>query len=163
MCWGYQFYLFLCICVFRISVLPLSMYLFVEDIGCTFFYVFVCWVYRFYLFLWFACWGYSFYFFLRIYMLKISVYLFLCICMLRISVWPLSMYLCVAGIGFTPFYVFVCWGYRFTSFYVFVCWGYRFSLFLNICLLRISVLPLSMYLCFEDIGFTSFYDFVCWK
>jgi hypothetical protein len=27
---------------------------------------------------------------------------------LRISVLPLSMYLCVAGIGFTSFYVFVC-------------------------------------------------------
>jgi hypothetical protein len=27
--------------------------------------------------------------------------------------------------------------------------------------LRISVLPLSMYLCVEDIGFTSFYIFVC--
>jgi hypothetical protein len=29
-----------------------------------------------------------------------------------------------------------------------------------ICLLRISVLPLSMYLCVEDISFTSFYVFV---
>ena len=28
-----------------------------------------------------------------------------------------------------------------------------------ICVLRISVLPLSMYLCVEDIGFTSFYVF----
>jgi hypothetical protein len=27
--------------------------------------------------------------------------------------------------------------------------------------LRISVLPLSMYLCVEDIGFTSLYVFVC--
>ena len=39
---GYRFYLFLCICVLRISVLPLSMYLCVEDIGFTSFYVFVC-------------------------------------------------------------------------------------------------------------------------
>jgi hypothetical protein len=30
-----------------------------------------------------------------------------------------------------------------------------------ICVLRISVLPFSMYLCVEDIGFTSFYVFVC--
>jgi hypothetical protein len=29
-----------------------------------------------------------------------------------------------------------------------------------ICLLGISVLPLSMYLCVEDIGFISFYAFV---
>jgi hypothetical protein len=48
-----------------------------------------------------------------------------------------------------------------TSFYVFVCCGYRFYLFACICVLRISVLPLSMYLCVEDIGFTSFYVFVC--
>ena len=81
-CWGYQFYLFLCICVLKISVWPLSMYLCVEDIGFTSFYVFVCWGYRF--------------------------DLFLCICVLRISVLPLSMYLCVEDIGFTSFYVFVC-------------------------------------------------------
>ena len=36
-----SFYVF-GICVLRISVLPLSMYLFVEDIGITSFYVFVC-------------------------------------------------------------------------------------------------------------------------
>ena len=30
-----------------------------------------------------------------------------------------------------------------------------------VCVLRISVLPLSMYLCVEGIGFTSFYVFVC--
>ena len=68
--------------------------------------------------------------------------------MLRISVLPLSMYLCVEGIGFT-------------SFYVFVCSGYRFDLFLCICVLSVSVLPLSMYLCVQDIGLTSFYVFVC--
>jgi hypothetical protein len=68
--------------VLKISVLPLSMYLCVEDIGFTSFYVFVCLGYRF--------------------------YLFLCICVLRISVLPLSMYLCVEDIGFTSFYVFVC-------------------------------------------------------
>jgi hypothetical protein len=47
---------------------------------------------------------------------------------------PLSMCLCVEDIGFT-------------FFYVFVRWGYRFDLVLCICMLRISVLPLSMYLC----------------
>ena len=66
----------------RISVLHLSMYLCVDDIGFTSFYVFVCSRYR--------------------------VYLFLCICVLRISVLHLSMYLCVEDIGFTSFYVFVC-------------------------------------------------------
>jgi hypothetical protein len=44
----------------------------------------------------------------------------------------------------------------FTSFYVFLCCGYQFYLFLCICVLRISILPPSMYLCVEDIGFTSF-------
>jgi hypothetical protein len=91
-CWGYRFYLFLCICVLRISVLPLCMYLYVEDIGFTSFYVFVCWGYRF--------------------------YLFLCICVLRILVLPLSMYLCIENIGFTSFCVFVYCGYRF---YLFLC------------------------------------------
>ena len=150
MCWGYRFYLFLCMCVLRVSVLPLSMYLYVEDIGFTPFYVFVCWGYRFYLFLciWylcvedigftsfyvFVCWGYRY-------------YLFLCICVLRISVLPLSVYLCVEDIGFTSsMYLFVE-DIGITSFYVFVCWGYRFYLFLCICVLRISVLPLSMYVC----------------
>ena len=66
----------------RISVLPLSMYLCVEDIGVTSFYVFVCLGYRF--------------------------DLFLCICVLMISVLPLSMYLCVEDISFTSFYVYVC-------------------------------------------------------
>jgi hypothetical protein len=42
-----------------------------------------------------------------------------------------------------------------SSFYVFVCLGYRFDLFLCICVLMISVLPFSMYLCVEDISFTS--------
>ena len=69
-------------CVLRISVLPLSMYLCVEDISFTSFYVFVCCVY------WF--------------------YLFVCICVLMISVFPLSMYLCVEDVGFTSLYVFVC-------------------------------------------------------
>jgi hypothetical protein len=69
-------------CVLRISVLPLSMYLCVEDIGFTSFYVFVWCGYRF--------------------------YPFLCICVLRISVLPHSMYLIVEDIGFTSFYVFVC-------------------------------------------------------
>jgi hypothetical protein len=59
------------------------------------------------------------------------------------------MYLCVEDIGFNSFYVF------------------------GICVLKISVLPLSMYLCVEDIvlplsmclcvediGFTFFYVFV---
>ena len=102
---GYRFDLFLCICVLMISVLPFSMclcvedivlprsmYLYVEEIGFTSFYVFVCLGYRF--------------------------DLFLCICVLRISVLPLSMYLCVADIGFISFYVFVCLGYRF---YLFLC------------------------------------------
>ena len=70
------------ICVLMISVLPLSMYLCVEDIGFTSFYVFVCLGYRF--------------------------YHFLCICVLRISVLPLSMLMCVDDIGFTSLYVFVC-------------------------------------------------------
>ena len=74
----------------RISVLSLSMYLCVEDIGFTSFYVCVCLGYRF--------------------------YLFLCICVLRISVFPLSMYLCVEDIGFTSFYVFVCSGFQFYLF-----------------------------------------------
>ena len=66
----------------RISVLPRSMYLYVEEIGFTSFYVFVCKGYRF--------------------------DLFLCICVLRISILPLSMYVCAEDIGFTSFYVFVC-------------------------------------------------------
>ena len=70
------------ICVLRISVLPLSMYLCVEDISFTSFDVFVCLGYRF--------------------------YLFLCICVMRISVLPLSMFLCVDDIGFNSLYVFVC-------------------------------------------------------
>jgi hypothetical protein len=52
----------------RISVLPRSMYLYVEEIGFTSFYIFVCLGYLF--------------------------DLFLCICVLRISVLPLSMYVC---------------------------------------------------------------------
>jgi hypothetical protein len=45
--------------------------------------------------------------------------------------------LCVEDIGFNSFYVF------------------------GICVLKISVLPLSMYLCVAGIGSTSFYVFVC--
>ena len=66
----------------RISVLPLSMYLCVEDIGFTSVYVFVCLGYR--------------------------AYLFQSMCVLRISVLPISMYWCVEDISFTSFYVFVC-------------------------------------------------------
>ena len=66
----------------RVSVLPLSMYLCVEDIGFISYYVFVCLEYRF--------------------------YLFLCVCLLRISVLSLFMYICVEVIGFTSFYVCVC-------------------------------------------------------
>jgi hypothetical protein len=128
------------------------MYLCVEDIAFTSFYVFVCWGYRF--------------------------YLFLCICVLSISVLPLSMYLCVTYIerGKTDILNTQILRKRsnryrqhtntykevkpissthknsvedigFTSFYVFVCWGYRFYLFLCLCVLRIWVLPLSMYVC----------------
>ena len=111
------------------------MYLCVDDIGITSLYVFVCCGYRF--------------------------YLFLCICVLRISVLPLSMYLIVKDIGSTSFYVLCLADIGFTSFYVFVCGGYRFYLFLCICVLRILVFPLSMYLFVEDIGFTSFYVFAC--
>jgi hypothetical protein len=50
---------------------------------------------------------------------------------LKILVLPLSMYLCVEDIGLT-------------SFYVFVCCGYQLYLFLCVCVLRISVLPLSI-------------------
>ena len=75
-------YLFLCICMLRISVLPLSMILCAKNIRFTSFYIFVCRGYRF--------------------------YLFLCICVLMISVLPLSMYLSVEDIGLTSFYVFVC-------------------------------------------------------
>jgi type III secretory pathway component EscU len=63
------------ICVLRISILPLSMYLCVEDIGCTSFYVFVGLGYR--------------------------LDLFLCICVLMISVLPFSICLCVEDISFT--------------------------------------------------------------
>jgi hypothetical protein len=129
-CWWYRFYPFLCICVLRISVLPLSMsqifrkrsnryrqhtntYKEVKPISSTH---------------------------INIERGKTDIlntqihrkwYPFLCICVLRISVLALSMYL------------------------VFVCWRYRFYLFQCICVLRISVLPLSMYLCVKDIEFTS--------
>jgi hypothetical protein len=52
---------------------------------------------------------------------------------LNTQIQPLSMYLCVEDIGFT-------------SFYVFVCWGYRFYLVLCIYVLGISALPLFMIL-----------------
>jgi hypothetical protein len=87
-CWGYRFYLFLCICVLRVSVLhfsmicvlrisalPLSMYLCFEDIGFTSFYDLCVEDIGFTFFYVFFCWGYLF-------------YLFLCICLLRISVLP---------------------------------------------------------------------------
>jgi hypothetical protein len=41
-----------------------------------------------------------------------------------------------------------------------VCWGYQFYLFLCICVLSISVLPLSMYLCVADIGFISTHKYI---
>jgi hypothetical protein len=129
-CWGYRFYLVLCICVLKILVLPLSMFLCVEDIGFTSFYVkeviLISWTHKY------TERGKTdilntqihrknrFYFFLCICVLRISVYLFLCICVFRISVLPLSMYLCVEDISFISFYD----------------------------------------LCVEDIGFTSFYDFI---
>jgi hypothetical protein len=130
------------------------MYLCAEDIGFISFYVFVCWGYQF--------------------------YLFLCICVLSISVLPpiSSTYKYIERgktISSTHKYIEKgktdilrkqiiergktdIFNIGFTSFYVFVCWGYRFYLFLCICVLRISVLPLSMYLCVEDISFTSFLE-----
>jgi hypothetical protein len=116
-CWGYQFYIFLCICVLMISSLPFSMYLCVEDIryierGKT--DILNTQVIE-------RC---------KTDILNTQIHLFLCICVLRISVLPLSMYLCVGDIGFTSFYVFVCWGYQF---YIFLC----------ICVLMISGLPIQ--------------------
>jgi hypothetical protein len=148
--WGYRFYLFLCICVLRISVLPLSMYLCVEDIGFTSFYVLCVEDIGFTSFYVFDCRGYQFYLFLCIWnrypqhtntykdVIPISSthkYIErgktdILNTQMQISVLPLSMYLCIENIGFT-------------SLHVFVCLGYRFYLFLCICVLNISVWLLS--------------------
>jgi hypothetical protein len=133
-CWRYQFDLFLCICVLRISVLPLSMYLCVEDTGFSHISVPSFYLHVFFL-IFFSSWVKLKYYLINIKQQLINhygyrflsvyrFYLFLCICVLKISVLPLSMYLCVEDIGFTSFYVFVCW-HKYITFTV-LAW-YRHS------------------------------------